>query len=44
MANMISIGPKANKLLRQKCSYHGNLVTIATMYVANAYCPKKAAY
>ena len=29
MPNMISIGLKAQKLLRYHCSYHGNLVTIA---------------
>ena len=29
------------KLLRCHCSYHGNLVTIAARYDANAYCPKE---
>ena len=31
MANMISIGRKTKELLRHHCSYHGNLVNIATM-------------
>ena len=44
MANMISIGLKAKEVLWHHCSYHGNLVTIATRYVANAYCPKEALY
>ena len=42
MANMISIGLKTKELLRNHCSYHGNLVAIATKYVANTYCPKEA--
>ena len=42
MANMISIGLKTKELLRHHCSYHGNLITITTRYVANAYCPKEA--
>ena len=41
MVNMISIGLKSKELLRHHCSYHGNLVTIVTKYIANAYCPKK---
>ena len=44
MPNMISIGLKAWKLLRYHCSYHGNLVTIATRYDDNAHCPKEALY
>ena len=36
MAIMISIGLKTKELLRYHCSYHGNLVTIATGYVPNA--------
>ena len=42
MADIISIGLKTKELLRHHCSYHGNLVIIATKYVANAYCPKEA--
>ena len=37
MPNIILIGLKTWKLLRYHCSYHGNLVTIATKYVAKAY-------
>ena len=44
MASMISIGLRTKELLRHYCRYHGNLVTIATRYVANAYCPKEALY
>ena len=35
---------KTNELLRHHCSCHGNVVTIATSYAANAYCPKEALY
>ena len=42
MANMMPIGLKTKELLRHHCSYHGNLVTMATRYVANVYCPKEA--
>ena len=44
MANMMSIGLKTNELLRHHCSCHGNVVTIATSYAADAYCPKEALY
>ena len=44
MANMISIGLKTNELLTYHCGCHGNLVTIATRYVANAYCLLEALY
>ena len=30
---------KTNELLTYHCGCHDNLVTIATKYVANAYCP-----
>ena len=42
MASMISIGLRTKELLRHQCSYHGNLGTIATRCVANAYCLKEA--
>ena len=42
MPNMILLGIKIEKLLRYHCNCHGNLVTTATRYVANAYCPKEA--
>ena len=32
---------KTKELLTYYCGYHGNLVTIATRYVADAYCPKE---
>ena len=44
MVNIILIGLKTKELLRQNCSYHGNLVTMATKYVANAYYPKETLY
>ena len=39
MLKMGSIELKTNELLTYHCGCHGNLVTIATRYVANAYCP-----
>ena len=42
MANVISIGRKTKEFLTYHCGCHGNLVTIATRYVADAYCPKEA--
>ena len=42
MPNMGSIGLKTNELLINQCGCHGNLVTLATRYVADAYCPKEA--
>ena len=41
MPNIKSIQLKTKKLLTYICGYHGNLVTITTKYVADAYCPKK---
>ena len=41
---MDSIRLKTKELLIHHCSCHGNLVTIATKYVAYAYCPKEPAY
>ena len=40
-AKIKSIQLKTKELLTYFCGYHGNLVTIATRYVADAYCPKK---
>ena len=42
MLKISSIGLKTNELLTYHCGCHGNSVTIATRYVANAYCPKEA--
>ena len=42
MLKMGSIGLKTNESLTYHCGCHGNLVTIATRYVADAYCPKEA--
>ena len=39
--NMDSIQLKTKELLTYCCGCHGNLVTIATRYVADAYCPKE---
>ena len=39
MPHMDSIGYKTNELLTYYCGCHGNLVTIAMRYVADAYCP-----
>ena len=44
MLKMGSIGLQTNELLTYHCGCHGNLVAIATRYVANAYCPKEALY
>ena len=41
MPNMHSLQIKTKELLTHHCSCHGNLVTIATKYVADAYCPKE---
>ena len=41
---MDSIQLKTKELLTYYCGCHGNLVTIATRYVADAYCPKKPPY
>ena len=40
MLNMGSIGLETNELLTYQSGCHGNLVTIATRYVANAHSPK----
>ena len=37
MLNMGSIGLKTKELLTYHCGCHGNPVTIATRYVADAY-------
>ena len=44
MPNVKPIPFKTKELLRQHCDCHGNLVTIATRYVFDAYHPKKASY
>ena len=44
MPNVKSIQLKTKELLTYQCSCHGNLVTIAMRYVADAYHPKKASY
>ena len=41
MPNMNSTQPKTKQLVTYYCGCHGNLVTIATRYVADAYCPKE---
>ena len=41
MLNVDSICLKTSKLLTYHYGCHRNLVTIATRYVADAYCPKK---
>ena len=42
MPNIKSIQLKTKELLTYFCGYRCNLVTIATKYVADAYCPKEA--
>ena len=42
--NMTSIGLKTKELFTEHCGCHGNLVTIATRYVADAYHTKKASH
>ena len=44
MLNNISIQLKTKELLTSHSGCHGNLVTIATRYVSNVYCPKEALY
>ena len=44
MTNMNSVRFKTHELLRYHFSYHGNLVTIATRYVADAYDHKDISY
>ena len=39
--NMDAIGLKTKELLTYHYGCHGNLVIIATRYVADAYCPKE---
>ena len=41
---MNSIRAKTKGLLTYYCGCHGNLVTIATRYVADAYCLKESPY
>ena len=38
------IRPKAKELLTYRCGCHGNLVTIATMHVADTYRPIEPPY
>ena len=38
---MDSVRPKTKELLTYHCSCHGNLVTIATRYMADVYSPKE---
>ena len=47
MPNMNSRHLKTKDLLRNHCSdllrnHHGNLVSVAVKYAADAYCPKNA--
>ena len=42
MPNIKSMQLKTKELLTYFCGYRGNLVAIATKYVADAYCPKEA--
>ena len=42
MLNVDSLWLKTKELLTHHCGCHGNLVTIATMYVADAYHPEEA--
>ena len=44
MPNIDSILPKTKELVRYYCGCHGNLVTIATRFVAGAYCPEEPPY
>ena len=44
MPNVKSIRFKTKELLKHHCGCHGNLVTIATRYVSDAYHPMKASY
>ena len=44
MSNMNLIPVKTKELLRYHCGCHGNIVTIVTDYVADAYNPKEALY
>ena len=41
---MDSIRLKTKELLMYHCGCYGNLVTIATLYVADAYRPKEPLY
>ena len=41
---MDSIRPKTKELVTFSCGCHGNLVTIAMRFVANAYCNKEPPY
>ena len=41
---MDSMQLETKVLLTHHCSCHGNLFTIATKYVADAYCPKEPPY
>ena len=41
MPNMDSMQLQTKELVPYYCGCHGNLVTIAMRYVADAYCPKE---
>ena len=42
MPNINLIHLKTKELVRYYCSFHGNLVDVATKYADDPYCPKKA--
>ena len=42
MPNIDSIQLKTKELLMYHCGCYGNLITIATLYVADAYHPKES--
>ena len=44
MPNVKSVRLKTNELLTYQSCCHGNLVPIATRYVADAYHPKKLSH
>ena len=42
MSHMSLILLKTKELLRYHCGYHGNIITIATGYLGDAYFPSEA--
>ena len=40
----LTVRPKTKELVAYYCGCNGNLVTIATRFVADAYCPKESPY
>ena len=44
MSNVRSVSLETKELLTYQCGCHGDLVTIATRYVADTYQTKKASY